>query len=216
MTALFTASRSDLHRSDSIYGRGFRRLTAMRKDSLDPLRGQVETLVAAADAAVGWFQHHLPAALTSAGTARLRSRGWRSVAVAAARIRNGPVKADISDLSFSLREAVEHTAAAVREAARLGVPLDEDLTAAAAALRLAARALLRAASVTGAARAEALVEAKRQGAAVERLCRAVRAESNDSPLLIESIKRTGVASLLSSAAEAVQQACDALAGSLAE
>ncbi|OGR96626.1 MAG: hypothetical protein A2V88_01890 [Elusimicrobia bacterium RBG_16_66_12] len=188
----------------------------MRKNTLDPLRGQAETLVAAADAAASWFRDHSPAFLSAARTARLRSRGWRQASVAAARTLSGPVKADISEFSFSLREAVEQTAAAVSEAARLGLSHDEGLAAAAAALKLAARSLLRAASVAGAARAEALLEAKRHGSEVERLRRAVRAESNDSPLFVESIKRGEVADLLSSAAEAVQQACDALAGSLSE
>ena len=60
------------------------------------------------------------------------------------------------------------------------------------------------------------MEAKRRCAEVERLRRAVGAESRGGSLFIESIKRAGVAGLLSSAAEDVQQACDALAGSLAE
>ena len=197
-------------------GGKFRRLTAMRKNPTDPLRGQAETLVAAADAAAAWFRDQAPAALSAARTARLRCRGWRQESVAAARTRGGPVKADISEFSFSLSEAVEQTAAAVGEAARLGPLRDEDLAAAAAALRLAARALLRAASVSGAARAEALVEAKRLCSEVERLRRAVGAESRDSVFFIESIKRSEIAGLLSAAAEAVQRACDALSGSLAE
>lgn len=197
-------------------GGKFHRLTLMRKNQTDPLRGQAETLVAAADAAAGWFLDHSPALISAARTARLRSRGWRQASVAAARALSGPVKADISEFSFSLREAVEQTAAAVGEAARLGLSHDEDLAAAAAALKLAARALLRAASVEGAARAEALVEAKRHGREVERLRRVVRAESHDSPFFVESVKRDEVAGLLSAAAEAVQQACDALAGSLSE
>jgi len=188
----------------------------MRKNQTDPLRGQAETLVAAADAAAGWFRDHTPALLSAARTARLRSRGWRQVAVAAARTRSGPVKVDISEFSFSLREAVEHTVASVSEAARLGSPHDEELASSSSALRLAARALLRGACVTGAARAEALVEAKRQCAEVERARRAVGAESRAGSLFIESIKRGEIAGLLSSAAESVQRACDALAGSLSE
>ncbi|MEK7381728.1 MAG: hypothetical protein AAB262_00395 [Elusimicrobiota bacterium] len=188
----------------------------MRKDTLDPLRGQAETLVAAADAAAGWFRDHTPALLSAARTARLRCRSRRQVCVAAARGRSGPGKTDISEFSFCLREAVEHAVASVSEAARLGSPHDEELAASSSALRLSARALLRAACLAGAARAQALVEAKRHACEVERMCRAVRAESDDSALFVESLKRAGIAGLLSSAAEAVQQACDALAGSLAE
>ncbi|OGS36017.1 MAG: hypothetical protein A2506_03070 [Elusimicrobia bacterium RIFOXYD12_FULL_66_9] len=188
----------------------------MRKNTSDPLRGQAQTLVAAADAAAGWFRAQTPSALSAARTARLRCRGWRQEAVAAARTRRGPVKADISDLSFSLREAVEHAVAAVCEAARLETPPDADLADAAGDLGLSARALARAASVKGEPRAEALVESKRHASEAGRRCRAVRAEANGSHLIIESIKRSEIAGLLSSAAEAVQQACDALAGSLSE
>lgn len=197
-------------------GGKFRRLTLMRKNPTDPLRGQAETLVAAADAAAGWFREQTPAFLSAARTARLRSRGWRQASVSAARTRGGPGKTDISEFSFSLREAVEHTVASVSEAARLGSPHDEDLVSASSSLSLAARALSLAASVTGAARAEALVEAKRHGAEVERVRRAVGADSRGGALFLESIKRGEIAGLLSSAAEDVQRACDALAGSLAE
>ena len=48
-------------------------------------------------------------------------------------------------------------------------------------------------------------------AAARRACRA-----RESPFFVDAIKRSEIASRPSSAAEALQQACDALAGSLAE
>lgn len=188
----------------------------MRKKPSDPLRGQVQTLVAAADAAAGWFQDGTPALLSAARTARLRSRSWRELSVAAARTRGGPAKADISEFSFSLREVVEQTVAAVSEAARLGLPLDEEMSAAAAALRLAARSLLQATAVAGPARAQALAQAKGYAAEADRRRRDIGAAARASTLFIASIKRGEIAGLLGGAAEALQRSCDALAGSLAE
>ncbi len=79
-----------------------------------------------------------------------------------------------------------------------------------------ARAFARAADAAASPRAGALDAAKRECADVERLRRAARARASESPLFVVAVKRSEIASLLSSAAEALQQACDALAGSLAE
>ncbi|OGR49615.1 MAG: hypothetical protein A2X40_04840 [Elusimicrobia bacterium GWC2_65_9] len=189
----------------------------MRKKASEALHGQAEILVGAAAAAARWF--HVPGlvSLTAARTARLRSRAWRDASVAASQTRSGPAKTDACDLSFALREAVEQTVAAVSEAARWGVCADAAFAAAADALEDAARDLKRAAAAAASpARADALLEAKRHAAVVERRCRAVRAEAHESPAFVESVKRSAISARLSSAAEALQQACDALAGGLSE
>ena len=188
----------------------------MRKKASKDLHGQIGALVAAAEAASRWFLAPSSAALSAARTARLRARAPREAAVAALRGGHGPVKAEASGLSFALREAIEQTVAAVSEAARWGLFPDAAIAAAAAALKGSALALSRAASCEGASRLEALVEAKRLAAEVERRRRDVRGEALDSPVFVESVKRSEVVLLLSAAAESVQQSCDFLAGSLAE
>lgn len=189
----------------------------MRKKASEALHRQAEILAAAVAAAASWFRAPGPASLTAARTARLRSRAWRDAAAAAFRARSGPAKADACDLSFALREAVEQAVAAVSEAARWGISADAAFAAAADALEDASRALHRAvAAATRPDRADALLEAKRHAASVERRCRAIRAEAHESPIFVESVKRSAVSARLSSVAEALQQACDALAGSLSE
>lgn len=163
--------------------------------------GRAEAFVAAASAAWRWFQASSPEALSAARAARLRAREKDGTGELGA--------------SGALREAVEQTVSAVCEAVRWEVGSDGGLADAAGALADAARALARASSASGAVRAEALVEAKRLAAEVERLRRAVRAESHEGPSFVAGIKRGEVALRLSSAAEAAQQACDALAESLA-
>jgi hypothetical protein len=179
-------------------------------------RGQAQILVAAAEAAVRWFRRPEPAALSAARTARLRSRGARENAVAALRGARGPAADDASDFSFALREAVEHAVSAVSDATQWGLGADAEFASMAEDLVAGAKALARAVGAEGEARAAALDEAKRAAAAVENRRRAVRAAAQESPFFVDGVKRGEIASRLSSAAEALQQACDALAGSLAE
>jgi len=188
----------------------------MRQKAPAALNGQLETLVMAAEAAARWFRVPSRAALSAAQTARLRARRWRAAAVAAVRPARGPVKGEALSLSFALREAVEQTARSVSEASRWNLVRDEDFVSASTDLKDSVRALQAAASAAGPARAGALLEAKRRAAAVERRRRVIRAEAHESVAFVESAKRGEVSLRLSSAAEAVQQACDALAGSLAE
>src|SRR5579885_2553661 len=136
----------------------------MTRKTPEALRGQAQTLVAAADAAARWFRRPEAAALTAARTARLRARGWREAAVAALKGARGPAKADAADLSFALREAVENAVQAAADAALWGMGADAEFAEAAAALRDGARAFARAAEAAGEARAEGLVEAKRRAA----------------------------------------------------
>jgi hypothetical protein len=188
----------------------------MSRKTLPAPRGQAQLLVAAAEAATRWFNRPEPAALSAARTARLRSRGLREYAVAALKGARGPAKDDAADYSFALREAVEHVVGAVSDAALWGVGADAEFEAMAASLSAGAKALVRAAAARTEARAEALDEAKRRAADVERRRRAVRAAAHESPFFVAGAKRSEIAARLSSAAEALQQACDALAGSLAE
>ena len=179
-------------------------------------RGQAQTLVAAAEAAARWFHRPEPAALSAARTARLRSRGARELAVAALKGARGPAKAAAADFSFALREAVELAVSAMSDAASWDVGADEGFAAMAESLARAAKALVRASEAGGAARANALDDAKRWCADVERRRRETRARALESSFFVESVKRSEIAARLSSAAEALQQACDAFAGSLAE
>jgi hypothetical protein len=111
---------------------------------------------------------------------------------------------------------VEHLVSALADAARWDVGVDAEFSAMAEGLSGSAQALLRAAAASGAARAAALDDAKRLAADVERRRRAVRRSAHESPLLVDGLKREEVSARLSSAAEALQEACDCLAGSLAE
>jgi hypothetical protein len=111
---------------------------------------------------------------------------------------------------------VEHAVQAVSDAARWDLGGDAEFSAMAAGLARGARELARAADAAGPARAEALDRAKRECADVERRRRATRADAHESSFFVEAVKRSETASRLSAAAEALQQACDALAGSLAE
>lgn len=188
----------------------------MSRKTPDALRAQVRTLADAADAAARWFRAPEAAALSDARTARLRARGWRAAAVTAAKPLRGGAKADAADMSFALREAVEHAVGAVSDAALWSVGPDADFADAAASLRDGALALARAASASGDARAEGLVAAKRLASEAERRRLKARSDAHESPFFVESVKRSEIASRLSSSAEALQQACDALAGSLAE
>ena len=180
----------------------------MRKGAGDSLQGQADTLVAAATAAATWFRRPAPTALAAARTARLRSMGWRGVAV---KQKKEP------DLSFALREAVEHASQAIAEADRFGVEPDAELRRAADAVREAAKDLaLATASKKDSERAGFIVGAKRWALEAERLRRAIRADAHDDPSLPRGLKRETVALRLSSAAEAVQQACDALTARFVE
>lgn len=184
----------------------------MTRGAGESLKGQADTFLAAAEAAAKWFRRPAPSALSAARTARLRAHGWRVEAVTALKPLRGTAKTDAADFSFALREAVEHAVQAVSEAARYGVEADAGLAEAADALREAAGALARAvAAKAPAARAEAAVEAKRWALVAERARRAVRAQAHEDPSLARALKRETVAGRLSAAAEAVQQACDALA-----
>ena len=180
----------------------------MRRSAAESLKGQLDTVVAAASAAADWFRRPAPSALSAARTARLRALGWRDAAV--------PTKLDDADLSFALREAVEHTVQAVAEAARYGVEPDLGLLRTAEAVREAAKSLAAAAAAKGKSRAGALVEAKKWAGEAERLRRLTRAAAHEDPSLTTALKRETVSARLSNAAEAVQQACDALSGSLVE
>jgi hypothetical protein len=188
----------------------------MSRKTPEALRGQARTLVSAAEAATRWFLKPEPAALSSARTARLRVRGWRESAVAALKSERGPAKADASDFTFALREAVEHLVQALSDAARWGVGADPVFALMSESLRESARALERATRLDGSARAQALVDARRWAADVERRRREAAADARENPVFVESVKRGELSQRLSSAAESISQACDALAGSLAE
>jgi len=188
----------------------------MRRSAAESLKGQAETLVAAATAAAAWFRRPAPSALSAARTARLRALGWREAAVLANKSFRGHEKTGAADASFALREAVEHSAQAVSEAVRYGVEPDDGLLKTAEAVRDAAKALAAAAAARGKARVEALVLAKKWAGEAERLRRLTRADAHEEPSLTNALKREAVSTRLSNAAEAVQQACDALAGGLAE
>lgn len=179
-------------------------------------RGQAQILAAAAEAAARWFRHPEAGALSAARTARLRSRGARERAVSVLKSRRGPAASDAADYSFALREAVEFAVSAVADATQWGLGADAEFAAMAEGLCSGAKALARAAGASGAARAAALDDAKRWAADVERRRRAALDAARESPFFVEAVKRSEVASRLSSAAEGLHQACDALAGSLAE
>ena len=131
-------------------------------------------------------------------------------AVRALQSARGEAKNDAADLSFSLREAVEHSAQAVSEAARYGVDADAGLLETAQALGESAKALAAAAASTGRIRSQALVEAKRWAMEAERLRRLIRADAHEDPSLARGLKREAVCKRLSSAAAAIHDACDAL------
>ena len=188
----------------------------MRRSAAESLKGQTETLVAAATAAAAWFRRPAPSALSAARTARLRALGWREAAVLSNRTLRGFAKTDAADVSFALREAVEHTAQAVSEAVRYGVEPDDGMLRTAEALRESAVALAAAAAGRGKSRVEALVLAKKWAGEAERLRRLTRDDAHEDPSLTNALKREAVSLRLSNAAEAVQQACDALAAGLAE
>ena len=99
----------------------------MGKSAAESLKGQTETLVAATTAAAAWFRHPAPSALSAARTARLRALGWRDTAVLAHKGFRGFAKTDAADVSYALREAVEHSAQAVSEAVRYGLEPDDGL-----------------------------------------------------------------------------------------
>jgi hypothetical protein len=181
-----------------------------------PLRGQLDTLIETAEAAARWLRRPAPSLAASARTARLRARGWRAEAVAALKTHHGAHKNDAADLSFALREAVEHAATAVIEAERWKSGPDAELAAAAESLAGAAKALGEAVGQSGERRGETLIQAKRFAAEAERGRLRARADSHESPFFVDAVKRERLAGRLSDAAEAVQQACDALAGALAE
>ena len=183
---------------------------------MESLNGQAQTLVAAATAAVNWFRRPAPSALSAARTARLRALGWREAAVSALKPVRGVVKNDAADLSYALREAVEHSTQAVSEAARYGVDSDAGLLETAEAVREAAKSLAAAAAARGKTRADALIESKRWALEAERVRRLVRADAHEEPSLARALKRETVSARLSNAAAAVHEACDALAGELAE
>ncbi len=152
--------------------------------------------------------------MTSATTARLRAAGFRDEAVVALKPASGAKKTDGADLSFALREAAEQAAAAVVEAARQDLPADETLAAGAAALASGAKALAVALASEGEARAAALVDAKRWAGECERLRRDARAAAHEDPLFVAALSREKAADRLSRAAEALQQAVDALGADL--
>jgi hypothetical protein len=142
--------------------------------------------------------------------------GWREAAVIANKSLRGLPKSDAADASFALREAVEHSSQAVSEAVRYGVEPDDGLIKTADAVREAAKALAAAASARGKVRTEALILAKKWAGEAERLRRLSRSEAHELPSLMNALKRETVSNRLSNAAEAMQQACDALAGGLVE
>mgnify|MGYP001611882856 CR=1 FL=1 len=188
----------------------------MRRSAAESLNGPAQTLVAAATAAANWFRRPAPSALSAARTARLRALGWREAATTALKTIRGTTKTDGADLSYALREAVEHSVQAVSEAARYGVDSDDGLLQTAEAGREAAKFLAAAAAGRGRTRADALVESKRWAMEAERLRRWVRADAHDQTSVVRALKRETVSTRLSNAAAAVQEACDALAGTLAE
>ena len=158
------------------------------------------SLVVAADAAARWFRQPAPAALSAARTARVRALGAVDNA---------------GGLSFALREAVESVTQAVSDAARWDLGADPVFATMADALGQGAKALERAERAPAAKRAEGLIEAKRWAADVERRRRVERAAARESPFVADSVKRREIADRFSAAAEALQEACDILAGSLA-
>jgi hypothetical protein len=186
----------------------------MARKTPEAPRGQAQILVAAAEAAARWFRRPDPAALSAARTARLRARALRETAIAAMKNTRGPAKDDAADYSFALREAVEHAVSAVADATQWGLGADAEFAAMAEGLSSGAKSLARAAAASGAARAAALDDAKRWAADVERRRRDARAAALASPFFVDGVKRSEIAGRLSAAAEALQQACDALAGSL--
>ena len=188
----------------------------MKRSAPESLKGQTETLVAAASAAASWFRRPAPSALSAARTARLRAMGWRDAAVLANKSFRGFAKADAADVSYALREAVEHATQAVAEAVRYGLEPDAGLLKTSEAVRESAKALAAAAASRGKPRAEALILAKKWAGEAERLRRLTRSDAQEDPSLTDALKREAVSNRFSNAAEAVQQACDALAGSLAE
>jgi hypothetical protein len=188
----------------------------MSRKTPEALRGQARTLADAATAAARWFRRPEPAALSAARTARLRARGWREESVVALKGGRGAAKAGAADFSFAVGEAVESAVRSVSDAALWGLAADAGLAVAAEALRDAAKALVRAAEGAGPERAAALIEAKRWAAVAERGRREEARAARESTFFIDGVKRAEVAGSLSSAAESLQQACDALAGSLAE
>lgn len=197
-------------------GSKFRKLPSiMPRKTTDALGGQAQTLAAAAEAAARWFRKPDPAAIASLKTARLRVRGWREEALSVLKGTRGPAKNDAADFSFAVREAVEGAAQAVLDAERWGLGSDDAFAALAASLRDGARALARAADSDGRERALALVEAKRWAADAERRRLAERRVAHDGPFSVGGAQRGEIAERLSSAAEALQQACDALAGDFA-
>lgn len=188
----------------------------MKRSAAESLKGQTETLVAAATAAAAWFRHPAPSALSAARTARLRALGWRDAAVLANKGFRGFVKTDAADVSYALREAVEHSAQAVSEAVRYGLEPDDGLLKTAEAVREAAVALAAAAAGRGKSRVNALILAKKWAGEAERLRRLTRSDAQEEFSLTNALKRETVSTRLSNAAEAMQQACDALAGGLIE
>jgi hypothetical protein len=186
----------------------------MRRSAAESLKGQLDTVVAATSAAADWFRRPAPSALSAARSARLRALGWREAAIAAHKSLRGFAKSDAADVSFALREAIEHSAQAVAEAARYGVEPDPGLLRTAEAVREAAKALAAAVVAKGKSRVGTLIEAKKWAGEAERLRRLTRAAAHEDPSLMTALKRETVSTRLSNAAEAVQQACDALSGSL--
>jgi hypothetical protein len=188
----------------------------MSSKTPEPLRAQALLLADAAAAGARWFRKPEPAAASAVAAARLQARGWRESAVAALKGVRGPAKDDGADMSFALREAVENAAAAVADADRWGAGADARFAAMCVSLRDGAKALARAADGAGRARADALVEAKQLAADVERRRLRARSDAQDSSFFVDAVKQDELASRLSASAEALAQACDALAGSLAE
>lgn len=164
----------------------------MKRGAGDGLKGQAQIFVAAATAAASWFRRPAPSALSAARTARLRALSWKD--------------------NLALREAVEHSAQSVAEAARWGVEPDAELTKAADAVRESAQAIANAAGAKGRERADFLVSAKKWAFEAERLRRGIRETAHEDPSLAAGLKRETVALRLSNAAEAAHQLCDALAG----
>lgn len=179
-----------------------------RLDAPAALAGQADTFALAAAAAARWFKSPSAEALSSARTSKLRAAGFRDELV-----KRRP-RGDGADLSFALREAAEQAAAAVVEAARQDVPPDRELAAGARALAEGAKALAAALAATGEKRADALVEAKRWAGECERLRRDARAKAHDDPAFVAALAREKAADRLSRAAEALQQAADALGADL--
>ncbi len=182
----------------------------------EALRAQARTLADAADAAARWFFRPEPACLTDARSARNRARAWRADAIVLMKKSRGHANKDLAEFSFSLREAVENSVEAVSDAAQWGVAADVELSSMCVRLRDGAKALTRAADAEGTQRLEGVIEAKRFAASVERACRELQTNAQESPFFIEYVKRSEIAARLSAAAEGLQQACDAWAGSLGE